>query len=170
MPRKQFHFEFYSVHAHVDDKPADYLKLLNALVGLGGYHSENGDYHRFVGQANLTGEQLFVVIYTGHSEKSTLFFDLTAKTELTESISPGRFQARKTHAMIDAGKRLLVIETKKGGLNAFSLSALIEEFLRKNIEFKDLDLSFNPIADKEFAARIDELSRIGYLRQSDCVV
>jgi hypothetical protein len=160
MPKKSFHFEFYSVHGHVDDKPVDYLKLLVKLVRLRGYHSESGDYHRYVGQASLSGEQLFLVIYTGHSEKSTLFFDLTAKAELTESISPGRFQARKTHAMIDAGKRVLAIEARKGGLSAFSLSALIEEFLRTDAEFKSLELSFNPIADEEFAARIDEFSRI----------
>ena len=57
-------------------------------------------------------------------------------------------------------KRLLAIETRKGGLNAFSLSVLIEEFLRKNSEFKDLELSFSPIADQEFLTRIDEFSRI----------
>jgi hypothetical protein len=160
MPTKPFHFELYSVHAHVNDTPADYLKLLDALVGLQEYHSESGDYHRYVGQASLSNSQLFLVVYTGHSEKSTLFFDLTAKVELTESIGPGRFQARKTHAMVDAGKRLLVIETKKGGLNPFSLAILIEEFLRKKSEFKNLELSFIPIADKEFSARIDEFSRI----------
>jgi len=160
MPKKPFHFEFYSVHGHVDDAPADYLKLVTALVRLQGYHSASGDYHRYVGQATLDHNQLFLVIYTGSSEKSTLFFDFTVKEELTESIRPGRFQARKTHAMIDAGKRLLAIETKKGSLNPFSLAVLIEEFLRTNSEFKDLDLSFSPIADEEFISRIDGFSRI----------
>src|SRR5713101_3333846 len=120
MPKKSFHFEFYSVHGHVDDAPADYLKLVTALVGLKGYHSASGDYHRYVGQATLDHNQLFLVIYTGSSEKSTLFFDFTVKEEVTESIRPGRFQARQTHAMIDAGKGLLAIETEEGGLDPFS--------------------------------------------------
>ena len=144
----------------MDDAPADYLKIVTALVGLRGYHSTSAEYHRYVGQATLSDKQLFLVIYTGSSEKSTLFFDFAAKVELTESIKPGRFLARKTHALIDVDKRLLAIETRKGGLNAFSLSALIEEFLRKNSEFKDLELSFSPIADEEFLVRIDEFSRI----------
>ncbi|HUK29505.1 MAG TPA: hypothetical protein VLV89_00220, partial [Candidatus Acidoferrum sp.] len=82
------------------------------------------------------------------------------KAELTETTRPGRFPARKTYAMIDAAKRLLIIETKKGGVSAFSLSALIEEFLRKSKDFSDLDLSFNPIADTEFISRINEFERI----------
>jgi hypothetical protein len=160
MPKRPFHFEFYSVHAHVKDGPTDYLKLVNALTGLQGYHSESGDYHVFFGKASLDNGQLFIVIYTGHSEKNTLFFDLKTKAELTESIRPGRFQARKIHAMIDSGKRLLALEVKRGGLGFLSLASLIEEFSRSTSEFKTLDLSFNPIADIGFISRINEFNRI----------
>lgn len=159
MPRKSFRFELYSIHAHLDDTPVDYDKLINALAPLKDFHQEDGSYHTVVGTVNLRGNQLFLVIYTGYSEKSTLFFDFVTNAEFAEATQPGRFQARKTHAMLDARRRLLVIEVRRGGLGSLGLASLIEQYLQRNQEFRSLELEFNPIADAD-SRRIDELRRI----------
>jgi hypothetical protein len=160
MPKKSFHFEIHSVHGHLDDHPVDYLKLVGALTRLRGYHEENNNYHVVVGRAELKADQLFLVIYTGYSEKNTLFFDWSSNAELTEVTLPGRFKARKTHAIIDASKRLLGIEVRKGALGSLALSALIEQFARTTEEFKTLEIDFNPVADLEFANRLNQFRRI----------
>lgn len=41
-----------------------------------------------------------------------------------------------------AGKRILPFETKKGGLSASALAALIEGFLRKDVEFREPRIVF----------------------------
>jgi hypothetical protein len=161
MPKRLLRFEFYSVHGHTDTGAVDYLRLLKILAGLKDYHFESNGYHVAVGNATLTGEQLFLTIYTGSSETSVLFFDLNVKKELVESSQPGRFQARKTHALIDGGKRILLLETKKGALNSLRLATLLEEYARKtSSEFGTLDLSFNPVADKGFIEQINDFYRI----------
>jgi hypothetical protein len=160
MPKRMLRFETYSVHGHLDDGDVDYLRLLSVLTAMEGHHSESGTHHVVVGRASLDHGQLFLIIYTGYSEKSTLFFDLTSKEELTESALPGRFPARKTYAMIDASKRLLLIETRRGHLGPHSLALLIEQYAKKVPEFKSLDIVFNPVADKAFTSRINEFRRI----------
>ncbi len=160
MPKKSFRFEVFSMHGHIQGGVADYLRLLTLLTGLRGYHSESGGHNIAVGRASLENGQLFLVVYTGFSEKSTLFFDVNSKEELTEATLPGRFPARKTYAMIDAAKRMLLIETKRGTLSAFSLSSLIERYSKSFDEFKTLELVFNPVADSSFADRLNSFSRI----------
>jgi hypothetical protein len=148
------------MHGHVGDRVADYIGLVKTLEGLQGYAEKDGNHHVAVGRSELIGSQIFLVIYTGYSEKSTLFFDLAEKKELTEATSPNRFPARKTYAMIDGARRFLILESKKGGLSALSLSSVIEKYAQRNQELKLLELSFNPIADKEFASRLVEFRRI----------
>src|ERR1700733_876541 len=164
MPTKSFRFELYIVHGHVKDVPVNYIDLINDLQNIRGYDYKVGDHHTAVGTARLVrnNTQLFLTIYTGFSEQSTLFFDLKSTKELRARTEPGRFAARKTYAMIDASKRLLAIQIKKGNLGPNSLSGLIERYLRTqpNSRFKELELSFVPVRDEEFLERLSEFERI----------
>ncbi len=159
-----FRFEYYLMHGHLNEGPANYVQLLNELQYMRGYDLKVGNHHTAVGLSGLdpSGKQLFLVIYTGYSEKSTLFFDVTATKELTEASLPGRFPARKTYAMIDANKRLLTIQAKKGNLGSLSLASLIEEYIRtkSDSKFKGLELSFTPLIDEQFLDKLNELERI----------
>lgn len=160
MPKKSMRFELYSIHAHLETGSVDYADLFSIMSSLRGHHHHEGRRQVAVGQAVWTANRLFLVAYTGYSEKSLLFFDVKAKAELTESTTPGRFQAHKTYALIDAQKRLLLIETKRGNLHPWDLATVIENQARKFPKYKSLDLVFNPIADPEFIKRLDDLTRI----------
>ncbi len=164
MPKRLSRIEFYHLHGHVAGGPLDYRDLLRALQSLRGYDLKEGTHHAAVGTAafNSRAGQLFLVVYTGYSERSSLFFDLTTTEELTESTLPGRFQARKTYAMIDAGARLLAIEARRGYLGPSSLARLIEEYVRtsESSGFRTLELSFSPVVDEAFLDRLNEFERI----------
>jgi len=161
MPKKSFRFELYSVHGHLESGTPDYVKLFGAMTNLKGYHTQEGKRHIAIGTASFVNEQFFLTAYTGPSEKSLLFFDVAQKTELTESMLPGRFPARKTYAMIDARKRFLLIDSRRGSLHALDLAALFEEHAHEVLpDYKTLELVFNPVADVEFIKRLDALERI----------
>jgi hypothetical protein len=162
MAKRVLRFELYSIHAHLaTDIPVDYMKLFETMPSLQGYHLEESKHHIAIGKANFSSGRLFIVAYTGYSEKSMLFFDVTAKEELTESTVPGRFQARKTYAMVDGRKRFLLIEMKKGNLSPADLAFALEAHVQTALpEYKSLELVFNPIADVEFIKRLEALARI----------
>jgi hypothetical protein len=161
MPKKVFRFDFYSLHAHLDKGLVNYVELVRFLADLRGFHLTSGNHHVAVGSVVLNDDgQLFLAIYSGFSEKSTLFFDLTERKEVTEETRPNQFQARKTYVLIDPSKRSVIIESKKGTLGPLQLAALIETYLRTIREYKTLELSLNTIADTEFTERLDSFTRI----------
>ncbi len=161
MPKRFLRFELYSIHAHLESGDVDYEKVFAAMPGLRGHHQQDGKRQVAIGTATFVDGRLFLIAYTGYSEKSLLFFDVQTKRELTESTTPGRFQAYKTHAMVDATKRLLLIESRRGSLSVDDLALLIEEQASATLpDYKNLELVFNPVADVEFMRRLDELIRI----------
>lgn len=164
MPKKLFRIDFYHVHGHAKNAPVDYVRLLDALQSIRGYDLKVANHHTAVGTANLAsnGGQLFLIVYTGYSAKTALFFDLLETKELTQVTRPDRFPARKTYAMIDARKRLLAIESKKGYVGPSLLSRLIEEYFHTltDSEFKTLELNFSPVVDETFVDKLNEFERI----------
>lgn len=150
----------YTLHAHVKTGTADYLGLVRALVGLKGYHLQEGKRNVAIGQAKIIDDRLFLIVYTGDTEKSILFFDLAEQTEITTPNTPRRFQARKTHIIIDPHQRLTLIETGRSRIKADDLAKIIEDRARTMDAYASLELSLSPVAAKEFIEAIDTMDRI----------
>ena len=106
------------------------------------------------------GGKLFLAAYTGYAEKTVLLFDLNEQTELFEATKPGQFPARKTHALIDPQRRLLLIESMRGHLHPEDLAEALESVGRRMPGYETLELNFNPVADTEFIRQIDQFRRI----------
>ncbi len=161
MPSRHVRLELYAIHGHLESGPIDYVHLFRSVSGqLSSFHFEEGARRVAVGRAAYIGRYLFLVAYTGYADKSILFFDINAREELHTPNEPGRFQARKTHALFDPQSRLLLIETGKGRLRAEDLADAIESLGRKIAGLETLELSFNPVPETEFIRQIDQLERI----------
>jgi hypothetical protein len=161
MPQRHLRIELYAIHAHVDNAAVDYRAFFDLITPqLSGFHFEEGTRHVAFGQTREVGNRIFLVAYTGYDAKTLFFFDLRAQRELFEATDPGRFQARKTHAMIDPSHRFLLIESKRGHLHPEDLATAIEAIGRKIPGYETLELDFNPVADTEFISQIDQFGRI----------
>ena len=161
MPSRHLRFELYSIHGHLESGTLDYVKFFTAVAHqLSGIHYEEGPRHIAVGRSIYTGQYLFLLAYTGYSEKSILFFDVNTQSELHTATEAGKFQARKTHALIAPRQRLLLIESRRGHLHPDDLADILESIAKQIPEFSTLELSFNPVVDEDFLKQIDQLKRV----------
>ena len=149
------------MHSHVEGAVVDYVNLFDAIAPtLAGFHYEEGTRHVAFGQVNKIGNRIFLVAYTGYDARALLLFDVNRQQELFESIQPGRFHARKTHALIDPRQRSLLIENRKGHLRPDDLATAIELIARKLPGYETVELEFNPVAESEFVRQIEQFQRI----------
>lgn len=160
MAKHNLRFLLYTVHAHVETGTVDYLGLVKTLVLLKGYHFQEGKRNVAFGEAKIINNRLFLVVYTGDTEKSILFFDLAEQAEISTPNTPRRFQARKTHVIVDPQQRLTLIETGRGRIAAEDLAKILEDRARAVESFRTLEMSLSPIAAKEFVNAIDTMDRI----------
>ena len=105
-------------------------------------------------------DRLSLVIYTGDNDQNVLFFDLNELTEFNTTTTPGRFVARKTHAVIDPATRTLMLESGRNHPPAEELAELIEDAARSLAGFESLELSFTPVPTPSFAEKISGMQRI----------
>jgi hypothetical protein len=161
MSQRHLRIELYSMHSHVEGAVVDYVNLFDAIAPtLAGFHYEEGTRHVAFGQVNKIGNRIFLVAYTGYDARALLLFDVNRQQELFESIQPGRFHARKTHALIDPRQRSLLIENRKGHLRPDDLATAIELIARKLPGYETVELEFNPVAESEFVRQIEQFQRI----------
>jgi len=162
MPKRSLKFLLYSIHGHLATGVPEYPVLFRSLTSLKGYHHEEGKRQIAIGTAMFFKDhaRLLLVIYTGDKEKSLLFFDLNEQVEFNALNSPGRFLARKTHVLIDAAQRTLLIETGRGCLSAEELAKIIEGQAHKQPEYITLELSFTPVATEAFMNKVSQMERI----------
>jgi hypothetical protein len=160
MARRNFRFNLYTIHGHLEDGVPDYNKLFRSMISLKGHHHEEGKRQVAIGTARLTGNDLFLVVYSGDKEKNLLFFDLEQQQEFNQSTIPTQFQARKTRVVIAPERRQMLIEVGRGKVSADEVADVIEAEAQKTPEFKTLELIFTPVAAEEFITGIDNMSRI----------
>jgi hypothetical protein len=113
-----------------------------------------------VPRASFTDGQLFFVAYTGYGTTSRLLFDTTANEELTESADPSKFQARKTHIMLDGMRRTAIIERVRGGLSGSQVEALIDQICADDEQFAGTEISLNAAPARSFVAEMESFTRI----------
>jgi hypothetical protein len=161
MAQRHLRIELYSMHAHIENGTVDYVSLFDAILPtLAKLHYEEGTRHVAFGQASKVGNRIFLIAYTGYDARAFLLFDVNRQQELFESIQPGRFHARKTHALLDPRQRFLLIENRKGHLRPDDLANAIELVARKLSGYETLELEFNPVAEGEFVRQIEQFQRI----------
>jgi hypothetical protein len=165
MPKRTLRFLQYSIHAHLENGNPDYAALFKAMTILKGKKRQSGRRVTVIGSAMLTKgskeqDRLSLVIYTGDNDQSVLFFDLNELTEFNTAATPGRFAARKTHAVIDPTGRTLMLESGRNHPPAEELAELIEDAARTLVGFESLELSFTPIPTPSFAEKITGMQRI----------
>ena len=160
MPIRNIKFHIYTIHGHLEKGIPDYSHLFRAMTRLRGHRQEKGRRQIVVGTAELVGDYLFLVMYSGDSRKKKLLFDLNEQQELTQPVTLSRFYARKTRAMISLSKRRLLIEVGKGTVSADALAQIIEDDARELAEFETLELTFTPVVAPDFVKEIDQLTRI----------
>lgn len=163
MPVPQLRFDLYSIHAHLEAGPVDYTVLFHQIANsLSGYTETDTARRIAIRRVDILPDgNVFIVAYTGYSDRTTLYFNLASNAEQAEKGSPTRFRARKTHILIAPERRLMLIEAKKGNLSASDLEVLAESIGREcDQRFRKLEISFNPVADVDFAREIDSLKRI----------
>jgi len=77
MPQRHLRIELYSMHAHVEGGPVDYVNLFDAILPtLTGFHHEEGTRHVAFGQVSKLGQRIFLVAYTGYDARAFLLFDV----------------------------------------------------------------------------------------------
>lgn len=160
MARRNFRFNLYTIHGHLENGVPNYTTLFRSMASLKGHHHEEGKRQVAVGTARITGNDLFLVVYSGDKEKNLLFFDLEQQKEFNQATNPKQFQARKTRVVIAPEQRRLLIEVGRGKVSADQLAEVIETEAQKTPEFKTLELVFSPVAAEEFIAGIDNMTRI----------
>ena len=161
MPKQNLRFLLFTIHGHLAAGNPNYAELFTVLTKqLPGYSYVEGKKRIAVGAARLTGERLLVTIYAGDTDKSVLFFDLAEKAEFTTPNTPQRFQARKTHIIIDPRERLALIEAGRGRVSPEEIAEIIEKAAQKTDDYKTLEISLSPVAAKQFVQKIQSFQRI----------
>ncbi len=163
MSARQLRFDLYSIHAHLESGAVDYGELFRQVAeAMAGYKDTEAARRIAITRSDILPDgKVFIVAYTGYSDRSTLYFDLASNVPQTEKGSPTKFRARKTHILIAPERRLMLIESKKGNLTASDLEIIIESLGRGcDHRYRKLELSLNPVADVDFSREIDSLKRI----------
>lgn len=166
MPKRTLKFLQYSIHAHLENGGnPDYAALFRAMTILKGKNRRAGKRVTVIGSATLTRgskeqDRLSLVIYAGDNDQNILFFDLNELTEFSSTTIPGRFVARKTHAVIDPLGRTLMLESGRNHPPAEELAEFIEDAAQTLPGFENLELSFTPVPTPSFAEKITGMQRI----------
>jgi len=163
VPAKKVKLELFSLHGHVGNQPADYVRLFRALAAANPKSRTDMSRERVDAIPVFREEngKFFFTAYTGSAEATFLVLDLEASTEEERGLERGKVVVRKTLGVIDSARREAVIQFVHHGLRAHHIAQLLEKFARALYpDFSELSLEFTPVPGASFLQELEEFNRI----------
>jgi len=160
VPAKKVKLELFSLHGHVGNQPADYVRLFRALAAANPKSRTDMSRER-VDAIPVFREENGKFFFTGSAEATFLVLDLEASTEEERGLERGKVVVRKTLGVIDSARREAVIQFVHHGLRAHHIAQLLEKFARALYpDFSELSLEFTPVPGASFLQELEEFNRI----------
>lgn len=164
MPRKVSarRLDVYTLHAHVDREPPDYVDLFRRLADLPAESRSIVDSDRLVALPHFDVEDdvASIIAVEGPVGVTPLIYNLERQTERAQPLQPGDVVVNRTHARINLESRRVLVEYNQRGAKAADIAATLQRSGRRIDAFKKLQLSLVPVIGEDFAEALDGFERI----------
>ena len=157
----------YSIHGHVQagteaERVLSYDSFFKRL-----YADDPHDLRYKVGaetvaitDASSRSERLAFRFVAGNARALPLVYDL--ETATAEEVDPGsgRFVVNGAWVIVDADKRIAIIDRKRPGVAIYQIERFLSQYGREQLRLPGLAISLNPIPTESFRDEIKDLYRI----------
>lgn len=157
--------DVYGIHGHLapgsdTEELLDYLDFFRKLADAGsGISVRIGeDTIALVDVAQRDGRYAFRFV-SGNASDLAEAFDPGSGTTVPVELERERFIVRGAWVIVDASKRVVVIERRRPGVPVYQLERFFEKFGRGN-GYSRLTVSLNPVPSPSFVEEIESFTRI----------
>lgn len=155
--------QLFAVHVRLPTGRTNYADVLNTVAAVPARD-------RIVTFANnkvlalsafdVYGMQARLIAHEGEQGDLPLIFNTRTAQDRVGRLRDEEILAHKTHCIIDAAKRIAVIEYNHRGAKSERIGEALEMLLRTNPRYAGVTVELNPQADESFIAAIDRFERV----------